>query len=120
MIGLFLDRADAGNQAIIELAVSLLAIAAWFELFDGLQTIAMGAIRGLKDARTTLLVGLFCYWGIGAPAAWLLTFTLGWGAEGVWWGLAIGLASAAIGLTLSFEAKTARLLRPQSATVCLS
>ena len=38
----------------------------------------------------------------------------------MWWGLAIGLATAAIGLTLSFEAKTARLLRPQPATVCLS
>ncbi len=117
VIGLFLDRADAGNQAIIELAVSLLAIAAWFELFDGLQTIAMGAIRGLKDARTTLLVGLVCYWGIGAPAAWLLTFTYGWGAQGVWWGLAIGLATAAIGLTLCFEVKTARLLTPLQSTL---
>jgi MATE family multidrug resistance protein len=113
VIGLFLDAADSANLPVIELAVSLLAIAAWFELFDGLQTIAMGAIRGLKDAKTTLLVGLICYWGIGAPAAWLLAFTLGWGAQGVWWGLAIGLATAALGLTLSFEWKTARLLRPE-------
>ena len=119
VIGLFLDRADASNQAIIELAVSLLAIAAWFELFDGLQTIAMGAIRGLKDARTTLLVGLVCYWGIGAPAAWLLTFTCGWGAQGVWWGLAIGLATAAIGLTLCFEVKTAWLLKPRRAALSI-
>lgn len=113
VIGLFLDAADSANRPIIELAVSLLAIAAWFELFDGLQTIAMGAIRGLKDAKTTLVVGLICYWGIGAPAAWLLAFTFGWGAQGVWWGLAIGLATAALGLTLSFEWKTARLLRPE-------
>ena len=113
VIGLFLDDADSANLPVIELAVSLLAIAAWFELFDGLQTIAMGAIRGLKDAKTTLLVGLVCYWGIGAPAAWLLAFTWGWGAQGVWWGLAIGLATAALGLTLSFEWKTARLLRPE-------
>jgi MATE family multidrug resistance protein len=113
VIGLFLDAADSANRPVIELAVSLLAIAAWFELFDGLQTIAMGAIRGLKDAKTTLVVGLICYWGIGAPAAWLLAFTFGWGAQGVWWGLAIGLATAALGLTLSFEWKTARLLRPE-------
>ena len=113
VIGLFLDAADSANRPVIELAVSLLAIAAWFELFDGLQTIAMGAIRGLKDAKTTLLVGLICYWGIGAPAAWLLAFTFGWGAQGVWWGLAVGLATAAFGLTLSFEWKTARLLRPE-------
>jgi MATE family multidrug resistance protein len=113
VIGLFLDPTDSANQPIIELAVSLLAIAAWFELFDGLQTIAMGAIRGLKDAKTTLVVGLICYWGIGAPAAWLLAFPFGWGAQGVWWGLAIGLATAALGLTMSFEWKTSRLLRPE-------
>jgi MATE family multidrug resistance protein len=112
VIGLFLDPSDAGNQRIIELAVSLLAIAAWFELFDGLQTIAMGAIRGLKDARTTMLIGLCCYWGIGAPAVWLLAFHFAWGAEGVWWGLALGLATAALTLIVSFEWKTARLLRP--------
>ena len=94
------------------LAVALLAIAAWFEFFDGIQTIAMGAIRGLKDAKTTFWVGLLCYWAVGAPLAWLLAFPLGWGAQGVWWGLAGGLACAAIGLTLGFEWKTARLLQP--------
>ncbi|MBM7063290.1 NorM family multidrug efflux MATE transporter [Pseudomonas sp. UL073] len=116
VIGLFLDAGDAQHQAVIALAVQLLAIAAWFELFDGLQTIAMGAIRGLKDARTTLLVGLGCYWAIGAPAAWGLAFGAGWGASGVWWGLALGLACAAAGLTLAFEGKTARLLRDPRAT----
>ena len=112
VIGLFLDPTVAANQAVIELAVTLLAVAAWFELFDGLQTIAMGTIRGLKDAKTTLLIGLVCYWGIGAPAAWLLAFSAGWGATGVWWGLALGLACAALALILAFEWKTRRLLRP--------
>ncbi|UVE19818.1 NorM family multidrug efflux MATE transporter [Pseudomonas sp. LS44] len=111
VVGLFLDSHDSQHLAVIELAGQLLAIAAWFELFDGLQTIAMGAIRGLKDARTTFLVGLLCYWGIGAPLAWTLAMPLGWGASGVWWGLAGGLACAAAGLTLSFEWKTAQLLR---------
>ncbi|MNH06191.1 Multidrug resistance protein MdtK [compost metagenome] len=85
-------------------------VAAWFELFDGVQTIAMGSIRGLKDAKTTFLVGLFCYWVIGAPAAWLLAFTLGMGAVGVWWGLALGLACAAVTLTLAFEWRMKRML----------
>lgn len=114
VIGLFLDRFDPAYREVVDLAVSLLAIAAWFELFDGLQTIAMGAIRGLKDGKTTFLVGLGCYWVIGAPLAWTLTFPLGWGAAGVWWGLAGGLACAAIGLGLGFEWKTARLLRPSA------
>lgn len=112
VVGLFLDRTDPAYREVVALAVSLLAIAAWFEFFDGIQTIAMGAIRGLKDAKTTFFVGLGCYWAIGAPLAWLLAFPMGWGAEGVWWGLAGGLACAAIGLTLGFEWKTARLLQP--------
>ncbi|GLK87541.1 NorM family multidrug efflux MATE transporter [Pseudomonas turukhanskensis] len=110
VVDLFLDANDPAFTDIIALAVSLLAIAALFELFDGIQTIAMGAIRGLKDANTTFVVGIVCYWLVGAPAAWLLAFHLGWGAQGVWWGLAAGLACAALGLTLGFEWKTRRLL----------
>lgn len=111
VVDLYLDANDPAFADIIALAVSLLAIAALFELFDGIQTIAMGAIRGLKDAKTTFVVGIVCYWLVGAPAAWLLAFHLGWGAQGVWWGLAAGLACAAVGLTLGFEWKTARMLR---------
>lgn len=115
IIGLFLDHADPVNREVTAMAVSLLAIAAWFELFDGTQNIAMGAIRGLKDARTTFLVGLACYWLVGVPLACLLAFAAGREAQGVWWGLAGGLACAAIGLTLAFEWKTARLLPGTSA-----
>ncbi len=112
VIVLFLDPGVEANQAVIEMAVALLAVAAWFELFDGLQTIAMGTIRGLKDAKTTMFIGLVCYWGIGAPAAWLLAFRADWGPAGVWWGLALGLACAALTLIMAFEWKTLRLLRP--------
>ena len=114
VVGLFLDPTDTAYADVVSLAVALLAIAAWFEFFDGIQTIAMGAIRGLKDAKTTFWVGLGCYWVVGAPLAWVLAFPLGWGAQGVWWGLAGGLACAAIGLTLGFEWKTARLLQPST------
>ncbi len=119
IIGLFLDRNDPAFADIITLAVSLLAIAAWFELFDGLQSIAMGAIRGLNDGRTTLVIGLTGYWCVGAPLAWLLAFPFGWGAHGVWWGLAAGLAVTATGLVLGFRWKTARLQRPQAMQTCL-
>src|SRR5471032_1414797 len=110
LVGLFLDRNDPAFQPVIELAVRLLAVAAWFELFDGTQTIAMGAIRGLKDAKTTFLVGLACYWLIGAPAAWVLAFDFNGGPTGVWWGLALGLACAAVSLTLAFEWRMKRML----------
>jgi MATE family multidrug resistance protein len=111
LIGLFLDHNDPAFREVISLAVSLLAVAAWFELFDGVQTIAMGCIRGLKDAKTTFLVGLGCYWLIGAPAAWWMAFHLHWGPTGVWWGLALGLAFAAVSLTLAFEWKMKRMIR---------
>lgn len=120
VVGLFLDPQDPQFSDVVAMAVSLLAIAALFELFDGIQTIAMGAIRGLKDAKTTFYVGLLCYWLIGAPLAWSLAFPLGWGAAGVWWGLAGGLACAAVGLSLGFEWKTARLLRAEEAGVALA
>ncbi len=83
VIGLFLDINDPAFAEIVVLATKLLAIAALFEFFDGTQTIAMGAIRGLKDARTTFLIGLGCYWLIAAPAAWLLGFFTDAGASGV-------------------------------------
>jgi MATE family multidrug resistance protein len=117
IIGLFLNAQDPAFVPVIQLAVSLLAVAAWFELFDGVQTIAMGAIRGLKDARTTFLVGLFCYWAVGAPAAWLLAFKAGWGPLGIWWGLALGLACSAITLTAAFEWRIRRLRALAAATL---
>ena len=111
LVGLFLDEADPAFHGVIQMAVSLLAVAAWFEMFDGVQTIAMGAIRGLKDAKTTFLVGLFCYWVIGAPAAWVLAFQFDLGPVGVWWGLALGLLCSAISLSLAFEWRMRRLQR---------
>ncbi|MNG01849.1 Multidrug resistance protein MdtK [compost metagenome] len=74
----------------------------------------MGCIRGLKDAKTTFLVGLGCYWLIGAPAAWWMAFHLDWGPTGVWWGLALGLACAAVSLTLGFEWKMKRMIKRET------
>ncbi len=115
LIGLLIDHNNPAFHDVIVMAVSLLAVAAWFELFDGVQTIAMGCIRGLKDAKTTFLIGAGCYWLIGAPAAWLMAFILGWGPTGVWWGLALGLACAAVSLTWAFEAKMKRMIRQEGA-----
>ncbi|MFS0825296.1 NorM family multidrug efflux MATE transporter [Pseudomonas phoenicis] len=114
LVGIFIDRDDPAFAAIFELAVALVMVAAWFELFDGVQTIAMGSIRGLKDAKTTFLIGLGCYWLVGAPCAWLFAFTLGHGAVGIWWGLALGLGCASVALTFGFEWRMRRLLARQA------
>ncbi|MCQ3033578.1 NorM family multidrug efflux MATE transporter [Pseudomonas syringae] len=120
VIGLFLDIKDPKFAEIVELTVKLLAIAAWFEILDGAQTIAMGAIRGFKDARTTFLIGLASYWLVAAPAAWIFGFYTNHGAEGVWWGLALGLLCSAIALTFAFERKTSKLLRREAAVLVRS
>ncbi|PVZ15346.1 MULTISPECIES: NorM family multidrug efflux MATE transporter [unclassified Pseudomonas] len=111
IIGLFIDARDPAFAPVFALAMSLLAIAAWFELFDGVQTIAMGALRGLKESRLTFFIGLCCYWLIGAPTAWWLAFHAGWGAQGVWWGLAAGLACAAASLCYGFIRRIRRWQR---------
>lgn len=119
IVNLFLDVDDPALNDIVVLAVKLLAIAAWFELFDGVQTIAMGAIRGLKEAKITFLIGLACYWLVAAPAAWLLAFQTPAAAQGVWWGLALGLLCAAVTLTWAFERRVARLIRKAGQPVTL-
>ncbi len=114
VISLFLDIDDPAYKDVVELAVKLLAVAAWFEILDGTQTIAMGAIRGLKQSRITFFIGLASYWMVGAPLAWGFGFLGHQGAVGVWWGLAIGLLCSAIALTYAFERKSAQLLRKEA------
>lgn len=117
IIALFVDLDDPQFNDVVQLTMVLLSIAAWFELLDGTQSIAMGAIRGLKDARTTFLIGLVCYWVIGAPLAWVLGFQADMGAPGVWWGLALGLLCSSLALTAAFEFKTRRMLKATGVTL---
>ncbi len=106
LIGLFLDVDDPASTAVVELAVVLLGIAGAFQLVDGIQVGAAGALRGLKDTLAPMLIGLVTYWGIGLTTGCVLTFGFDMGAPGLWWGLVVGLASAAVGLSLRFWRKT--------------
>ena len=86
------------DAAVVGAGSVLLRIAAFFELFDGIQTVATGALRGLGDTRAPMLAHLIFYWLIGMPVAWLLCFHFGWGAPGIWIGLSAALIL--IGATL--------------------
>ena len=79
------------DAAVVATGAVLLRIAAFFELFDGLQTVATGALRGLGDTRTPMLAHFTGYWVVGLPLAYLLCFPLGWGAPGIWVGLCAAL-----------------------------
>ncbi|MDH3474261.1 MAG: MATE family efflux transporter [Rhodospirillales bacterium] len=87
----FLEPGDPGFERVSALAARLLVIVAVFQVFDGLQAIASRALRGMKDTVAPLWLAGFGYWVLGIGGGCLLTFPLGLGAEGLWWGLALGL-----------------------------
>ncbi|MGE0007860.1 MAG: MATE family efflux transporter [Parvibaculaceae bacterium] len=93
LIGLFIDIRREGNVAVLTLATSFLFVAAIFQLVDAAQVLAAGMLRGLHDTRIPMLYAALGYWGIGLPLSFYLSqFTLLAG-EGVWIGLAAGLAA---------------------------
>ena len=86
LIGLF--SKDAG---VLSVGASLLLLAALFQLFDGLQGVITGTLRGLGDTRTAMIVNLVAHWLIGLPTGYVLCFVIGWGVYGLWVGLSLGL-----------------------------
>lgn len=91
-------RAFTSDAGVLEVGVTLLFIAAIFQLFDGVQGVATGALRGLGDTRTPMLWNLGGHWGVGLPSGYLLCFTLGFGVIGLWWGLSAGLMICGVAL----------------------
>jgi MATE family multidrug resistance protein len=102
IIGLYLDVHDSANAAVVQLASQFLAVAAMFQLFDGLQVSAVGALRGMKDTRAPMMITLLAYWGLGIPCALWFAFGLGLAGQGLWFGLVVGLAVAGILLLVRF------------------
>ena len=102
LAGFYIDPALPANAEATTTAISLLAIAAVFQVSDGMQSAAAGALRGLGDTRVPFVLAAVSYWGVGFPAAWWLTARAGAGAVGAWWGLAGGLMLVATLLTGRF------------------
>ncbi len=94
IIGLF-----SPGPEVVALGGSLLLVAAVFQLFDGLQAVATGALRGLGDTRVAMVMNLAGHWLLGLPIAYVLCFTLGMGVRGLWMGLSTGLIFCGIVLT---------------------
>jgi MATE family multidrug resistance protein len=90
------------NADVLALAVIFLHVAAAFQLADGIQVTASLSLRGLKDARAPMWIAGASYWLVGAPVGLALGFGLGWQGLGIWLGLAMGLAAAAILLAARF------------------
>ncbi len=96
------------DDAVISAAVPLIRICAVFEISDGLQAVASGALRGAGDPHAPLWANLVGHWLLGLPVALVLGFGFGWGAPGLWWGLSLGLTAVAVGLIGRFFALSSR------------
>ena len=104
VVAIYLDVEGPVNRVVVGHAVAFLGIAAVFQLFDGLQVSAIGALRGLKDTRAPMLITLVSYWMVGLGGGVAFAFGLGLGGVGLWWGLVLGLGVAAAALTARFVA----------------
>ncbi len=108
MIGLFMSPTEPERDSVLAVGVGFLAAAALFQLMDAAQVMALGLLRGVQDTRVPMVIAAVSYWIIGVPASYLLGFILGFGGIGVWLGLAIGLAFAAVLLLSRFWGWSAR------------
>ena len=102
LLSAFLDPTDPDAPAVMAIGVGLMAAAALFQLVDAAQVMALGVLRGVQDTRVPMLIAGVAYWVIGVPASYVLGIILGYGGVGIWLGLALGLAVAAVLLIWRF------------------
>ena len=91
------------DPEVISLAASLLILAGFFQISDGVQVVGLGILRGMEDVKVPTLVTFFAYWALGLPLGYLLAFKFGLGESGIWIGLLIGLTITAALLFYRFE-----------------
>jgi len=115
LVSLFIDPTDPARATLLSVGVALLAMAALFTLMDGAQVIALGLLRGVQDTTVPMIHAAVSYWLVGMPVSYVLGFSLGFGAVGVWLGLVAGLAVAAVLLMWRFWSRSVRIGLPAGA-----
>ena len=104
------------DSAVVALGAHILAIVAGFQIFDGIQTVSTGALRGLGETRFPMLMNLTAYWILGLPIGALLCFHYKWGLSGLWTGLTVSLILIALVLIARWMKDAGKLLAaPQRA-----
>ena len=102
-------RLFTSDPRVIVTGISLLLVAALFQLFDGVQGVATGVLRGLGDTRTPMIWNLAGHWFLGLPLGYLLCFVWGWGVIGLWIGLSVGLILVALVLLVTWARRARNL-----------
>ena len=110
LTSIYLDLSLPENASAAQLAASLFVIAAIFQIVDGTQVTTQGALRGLKDTTMPMVICGLGYWVFGLGSGVTMGFWMGFGAKGLWWGLAVGLAVSATLLFLRWRRLSGRLI----------
>ena len=108
--GVRLARLFTDDAKVAGMAGTLVAIAGIYQVSDAIQSVSLGALRGMLDNRVPMLANFVCYWMLSLPTVWWLTFRLGWGAAGVW----AGYLPWMIATGLFFLARFLRLTAPRN------
>jgi len=98
------------DAAVVAVTVLLLPIAGVFQVFDGLQVVSIGVLRGVGDTRAPMVLNVLGFWLLGLPVSVWLGFGLGTGASGLWWGLVTGLVAVALSLLVRLRGRMRRAL----------
>jgi len=104
----FLAGMYTTDPGVLQLAVLLLPIAGVFQVFDGVQVVSIGLLRGLGDTRIPMLTSILGFWCLGIPVSLWLAFGRDMGAVGLWWGLVVGLAAVALFLVIRIKHREER------------
>ncbi|MBS9522834.1 MATE family efflux transporter [Litoribacter alkaliphilus] len=113
----FLPTLYIDELPVIEMTASLLIIAGFFQLSDGIQVVGLGALRGMSDVKVPTLVTLVAYWVMGLPLGYLFAFVFNMQEKGIWYGLLIGLTSTGVMLLWRFHKLSDKLLKETKAPV---
>ncbi|MCL6259092.1 MATE family efflux transporter [Aquiflexum sp. TKW24L] len=116
----FLPSLYIDDVSVIQMSATLLIIAGFFQLSDGIQVVGLGALRGMSDVRVPTIVTLVAYWVIGLPLGYVLAFSYGMEEIGIWVGLLIGLTVTGIMLLYRFHKLSQRLLLKQGSNISVA
>jgi MATE family multidrug resistance protein len=104
-------RVYTGDAAVIGIALILIPLAGFFQVFDGMQVVCGGILRGLGDTHSPLIANIVGFWVLGLPLGVWLGLRRDWGPAGLWWGLVAGLAVVGIALLIRVQVRMKRTLK---------